>query len=188
MVLVALMKNVRHYRLTADQYEYFGTWYASVIRELLCMRNFGNNFSHLAQALIPPIKPTEARRAVRLLERLKLVTKRNDGLYEQSHAAIRSTVGLAPQCIRNLNRQMLEFALQAIETFSKKERNISGMTLGLSPATYDLLVAEIDAFKDRIESIVNRNDTANRVFQLNVQLFPLSREVDCDTNKKDGAQ
>ncbi len=179
-VLVSLMRSVRAYRLTADQYAYFKHWYNAAIRELVCLHDFKDDFERLARSLMPPLTPRHAAQSVTLLLRLKLLNRRPDGTYVQQEPAVRSTLGLAPVSIRAFNKQMVELATQAIDTLPKSQRNISGMTVGISPQGYDVLVAEINAFKERIESIVNRDDKSQIVYQLNIQLFPLSREMGDD--------
>jgi len=57
------------------------------------------------------------------------------------------------------------------------QRNISGITLGCSKATYDVLSAEIAAFKDRIKLIINQDDLSSQVYYLNVGLFPVSKDL-----------
>jgi hypothetical protein len=42
---------------------------------------------------------------------------------------------------------------------------------------YKIICTEINAFKDRIVSLVHRDETSSAVYQLNVQLFPLSEDV-----------
>jgi len=56
-------------------------------------------------------------------------------------------------------------------------RNISGITMGISKSCYDVLLAELGAFKERVIAIVNRDEASSRVYQLNFQLFPLSQDI-----------
>jgi uncharacterized protein (TIGR02147 family) len=69
----------------------------------------------------------------------------------------------------------VELALGSIDAVPVTERHVSGITAGISAETYEVLSAEIGAFKDRIVSIINRQPGSDRVYQLNVQLFPLSK-------------
>jgi hypothetical protein len=41
-----------------------------------------------------------------------------------------------------------------------------------------MLVAEIEAFRDRVVQFVNSAEGADRVYQMNVQLFPVMLDSD----------
>lgn len=77
---------------------------------------------------------------------------------------------------RSFNSEMLMLAKNANETISVTERNISGITMGISKACYDVILAEMAAFKERIKAIVNQDAACTHVYQLNMQLFPLSAD------------
>jgi hypothetical protein len=70
---------------------------------------------------------------------------------------------------------MLQHGVTAIDTFPTIERHISGITVGISSTMYRIIETEIQAFKDRIINLVNRDDAGNQVFQLNLQFFLSAR-------------
>jgi len=65
-----------------DHYEFYSKWYHSAIWSLLDIYQFDGNFQWLAKQLHPPITTKEARASVRLLEKLKLIKKFNQGRYQ----------------------------------------------------------------------------------------------------------
>jgi uncharacterized protein (TIGR02147 family) len=69
---------------------------------------------------------------------------------------------------------MLLLARDSIENLPLESRNISGITMGISRPCYEVLLAELAAFKERVISIVNRDEGSGQVYQFNFQLFPLS--------------
>jgi len=176
-VLLSMMHTIKEQRLTADQQEYYNNWYVPVIRELICLRDFKGDFNELAAAVSPPISARDARFAVKLLLRLGLIKKRVDGTFEQTSSAIISNSEVSRMAIRSFNHEMLRKAETALENISPDERNIFGVTIGVSKECYDVLVVEMSAFRERILSIVNRDTNSSRVYQINVQLFPLSTDV-----------
>jgi uncharacterized protein (TIGR02147 family) len=72
---------------------------------------------------------------------------------------------------------MIDLVRQAVDGMDNTERCISGMTVVASRHCYDVLWAEIEAFKDRINTIVHNSAASDRVYQLNLQLFPVSRPM-----------
>jgi uncharacterized protein (TIGR02147 family) len=176
-VMLSMMHSVNEYQLTKKQYVYFEKWYYSVVRELVCIHDFKDNFDLLAQSVKPSITTAEARKAVALLCDLSLITKQADNTYKQQDLAITSDDPMVALARRSLNSEMLMLAKNANETIPVAERNISGITMGISKACYDVLLAEMAAFKERIKAIVNQDTASTHVYQLNMQLFPLSTIV-----------
>jgi uncharacterized protein (TIGR02147 family) len=171
------MENAKSEKtLNANQYDYFSTWYNAVIRELVSFFDFKDDFKKLGEVVQPPIKPREARAAVELLLKLGLIRKKDNGTYEQVDTAITAESGVAALAIRQFNKAMAQHAVAAIEELPKTERSISGITIGISPAMYDIINAEIGAFKDRIVTLVSRDEKCDRVYQFNIQLFPMSQK------------
>ncbi|MBN1130450.1 MAG: TIGR02147 family protein, partial [Chitinispirillaceae bacterium] len=178
-VVLRSMENAKSEKaLNADQYDYFSTWYNVVIRELVTLFDFKDNFELLATTVLPPIRTREAKASVELLLKLGLIKKKPDGGYEQTDTAITAESGVASLAIRQFNKAMATHAVAAIEDFPKTERSVSGITIGISPAMYDIINAEMAAFKDRIVTLVSRDEKCDRVYQFNMQLFPMSRKRD----------
>ena len=176
-VMLSMMDYVREHQVSGDQYLYFEKWHNSVIRELVCLHDFQNDFGLIAKTVKPRIKVNEAKRAVQLLLRLKMVSRQKDGTYRQTDSAIVSSDDMVALARRSFNSEMLMLARNANENLPPAERNISGITMGISQSCYDVLLAEMAAFKERVKAIVNQDEQGTSVFQLNLQLFPLSEDI-----------
>jgi len=176
-VMLSLMHTVKELRLTALQHEYYNNWFVAVVRELLCLYDFKDDYKAVAAAVTPPITVRDVRFAVKLLEKLDMVKRLPNGTYQQTAAAIISDSNLARTAVRSFNREMLHKAEQALDTIPVEERQIYGVTVGVSKECYDVVTAEMAAFRDRVVAIVNSDRHSNRVYQLHLQLFPLSKEI-----------
>jgi uncharacterized protein (TIGR02147 family) len=176
-VLRSIENAVSEKSLEADQYDYFGNWYNVVIRELITLFNFKENYRLLGQSVSPPITEREAEKSVELLKRLHLIRKKPDGGYEQTDSAITTTGDIGLMAVRQFNKEMVQLAVKAIDMLSRDKRNISGVTIGVSPVMYEIICSEILAFKDRIVSLVHRDEESTSVYQLNVQFFPVSENM-----------
>lgn len=176
-VMISMMEYVTEHQLTSDHYRYFEHWYTSVIRELVCLYDFKNNYELIAQSVFPPIKACDVQKSIELLLRLNLVTQQGRGIYRQTDTAIISSDPMVALARRSFNSQMIDRAHNANETLSPEERNVSGITMGISKACYDVILAEVAAFKERIKVIVNQEERCSQVYQLNLQLFPLSKDT-----------
>ncbi len=187
MILRSMSGNVKESILQANQYDFFDKWYTVVIRELICLKNFKEDYETMAKMVNPAVSASDAKKAVQRLLKLGLVKKEKEGGYRQTDKVIKADRNISSMAVRSFVKTMLGHAAEAMYRLNKKERHISSMTLGVSPACYDLIGAEIEAFRDRIKTIVDSNKDSNRVYQLNLQLFPVSAELDNNTDHKNGA-
>jgi uncharacterized protein (TIGR02147 family) len=186
--LRSLAGEIKESVIGADQYDYFANWYTPVIRELICLYNFNDDFKKIAVAVSPSILPSEASKAVRQLLKLKFVERISDGSYRETNTAITADGPVTSLAVRSFSQIMLDHSKAAIDTVPKQERHISGLTIGISPATYAVLAEEIEAFKDRVKAIVNRDNPSSRVYQMNMALFPVSVDVKTMDSKSRSAQ
>jgi uncharacterized protein (TIGR02147 family) len=182
--LKAMFGAVKESVLNADQFDFFSTWYTPVIRELLCQFDFKDDYKEIAAMLIPPILPSEAKKAIKLLIHLKLVRRQPDGTYRQADSAIVADTEIMSMAMRSFSKAMIEHSRNAVEDIDWRIRHISGLTLGISPATYPVLAAEIEAFKDRVKLIVNRDKESSLVYQMNISLFPVSHDTGLIAGRK----
>lgn len=95
---------------------------------------------------------------------------------ESSHfppGIIEETVPLA---VSNFHPETMRLAQEAIDRYRHPERNIAGMTLGISEKSYEKIQALLIETRKKIVEIANNDETADRVYQVNFQTFPLSRK------------
>ncbi|MBN1759593.1 MAG: TIGR02147 family protein [Chitinispirillaceae bacterium] len=182
-VMLSMMHTVKEQRLSALQHEYYNHWYVPVVREMVSLHNFKGDYKTLAAAVVPAIGVREARFAVKLLMKLGMIEQLSDGTYRQTASAILSNSGVARMAVRTFNREMLRKAELALDTIPVEDRQIYGVTVGVSKECYDVLAAEMAAFRDRVVAIVNSDKASDRVYQLHLQLFPLSRKLDSGEKK-----
>jgi uncharacterized protein (TIGR02147 family) len=176
-VLRSMAGGVKESVLGADTYDYFTNWFTPVIRELVCLYDFKEDYQSLASMLQPPLLPSEAKAAVKLLVRLKLVQRQADGSYTQTDSAIVADDTITSMAVRSFTKSMIEHSKAALDSVDKNKRHISGITMGISPETYAVLCAEIEAFKDRVKLIVNQDKYSSRIYQMNLSFFPVSEEL-----------
>jgi uncharacterized protein (TIGR02147 family) len=178
LVLKSMAGTVHQETVGAALYDYYDTWYASVIRELACLHDFGDDYAGLARHVHPRITPRQARDAVAQLVTLGLIKRRSAGGYEQTKTDLTTGAEVSSLAIRNFNRTMIRLAGESLDGVSPSERHTSGVTMGVSQPCYEMIVAEIAAFEDRVIAMANADKGSDRVYQLSVQLFPTSKKVE----------
>jgi uncharacterized protein (TIGR02147 family) len=176
LVLKSMLGLVKEHVIESGLYEYYDKWYTSVVRELVCQCDFQDQYDKIAAKVFPRITPGQAKAAVELLLKQGLIIKNNDGTYNQTEQAITSGSAVTSLAIRNFNRQMAQLAEKSLDSVPVNKRHVSGITMGISEEGYHVLESEIEAFKERVVNIVNTDDKSEKVYQLNIQLFPLTKD------------
>lgn len=176
-VLRSMISGIRESVLNAYQYDFYSNWYTPVIRELICLCDFKDNYDLMASVLKPKIEAAQAKAAVNLLLKLKLVERLENGRFKQISSAIVVDNPVSSLAIKAFTRNMLDQSKTALDTIDRNIRHISGITMGISPEAYELLTTEIEAFKDRVKFIVNNDNKSSRIYQMNISLFPVSEDL-----------
>lgn len=160
--------------LEESQFAYFSAWWHPVVRELACMARFDGDFGKLAKAVRPSITARQARDSVDLLLRLGLLLKSAAGRYRQADGTVRTADELASFLVLMYQKESLRLADEALDGVPLGARDISTFTAGVSEACYASIKKELQAFRALLATLVDKDQGADRVYQLNIQLFPAS--------------
>jgi len=168
-------KECRVENVARDQFEYFDHWYHAVIRELVTFYPYVGDDAALGLMVRPPITASQVKSSIALLERLSMIRKNPEtGFYEQTQGLISSGNESYSTAVNSYIQQNLDVATSAIDRFGREERNLSTLAFGCDEATYDELVEMVRRFRREVLAKVDQCQKPNRVFQLGLQLFPLS--------------
>ena len=159
-----------------DQYDYYESWINPVLRELVPQVPEATP-AQVADMLAFDTQAAEVKKALKLLEKVGLLRKAPDGHFEQSSKAITTgNIEVTSLSVREMHRQMGELAVRSLDEVPVNERDISGLTVGISEDAYGRITKEIEDFRRRVASIVLQDTDEDRVYRLNVQLFPLTKK------------
>lgn len=159
--------------LGAEQFDYYQDWYNPVLRELAPSLP-GATAEQLSARLKPAVSPAKVRKSLALLEKLGLLTQDAAGHWQQTGLSISTGNEIVSLAVRDMHRQMGTLAVESLDTVPKDERDISGLTLGLSAQAYELVRAELRDLRRRLVDITQADTGTNHVYRVNLQLFPLT--------------
>ena len=168
------ISNVKAHRLEAHQYEFFRKWYYSAVWSIINCSSFKGDFRALAEACLPPITVWDAKRAIKLLERLGLIAKGPDGAFRTTDINLTTGQKWHSHAIEGHQREMLRLAGESIERCPKNERDISTVTVCVDENILPEIREHIRQFRTLLIKLINSHGGASKVYQLNIQLFPLS--------------
>lgn len=178
--MLGLKRKLKISRIGEEQYDYYTKWYHPVVRSMVTKIAFGDaqsgyDFSLLGRCLLPPIPAREAKKSVQLLEKLGLIAKDAAGRYAQSSAAISTGDEVASLNVVNYHKQVSRLAEGAHDLSPKDERDISALTLGIGETDFHRIKVRLQAFRKEIMDLATGSESADRVYQLNFQFFPVGK-------------
>jgi uncharacterized protein (TIGR02147 family) len=153
------------------QYQVYSDWRHLVVRSLIGMFGFSGDFKELGNRVHPKITPEQAKESVKLLESCGLISKKEDGSYELSQSAITTGNRTSKTALRGFHQKCLKLGADSIDRDQPSERNISGLTLGISKDGYERIVERINAFRKEIAFLAEEDQEADSAYQLEICFF-----------------
>lgn len=161
--------------LGENQYDYFSSWRNPVLRELAPKMNGLPPFK-MAEKFAFQTSSDEVKKALEVLQRVGMLEKNSDGNFVQVNKGVTTgNLDVTSLAVRDMHRQMGELAVKALDEIPCGERDISGLTMGISESAFYKISKEIEDFRRRVTAIVMDSSGDERVYRLNVQLFPLTK-------------
>lgn len=174
-------------QLDRSQYEFYQEWYYTAVREVLHIHPFRGDYEALAGMLVPPITAREARKAIALLEKLGMIARRPGGGYDLTEKYLTTGEDWSSLAIRGFQRQAIDLAAKALENVSREARDISTVTLTINSEAMEKIRERVRMFHKDMLEISEQSGTGDRVYQVNLQVFPLSRPISKAAEGADGA-
>ncbi len=162
--------------LEGESMSFYESWKFPVLRELAPMMP-GAKPLDIARACGNAFSAEEVRNALAFLTRAKFLKKTADNVYEQVDRSLQMSVAAMPVLVREMHKEMASFAKDAVEKYPVDERNFTGVTMGIDDEDYAEILKELEKCRKRIISIASAKKGGNRVYRLNMQLFPLTDKV-----------
>lgn len=168
------------------RYEYYQKWYYSAVRALVSIGRFkydDKSFRKIASILNPKIRPEQAKKAIDVLSELNFISEDPKGVFVMADSLITTGVLRPDKNVTILNvinyqKEVTALANGALDTFGVDNVNLSTLTLGISNTTKALIKEELASVRNKISLLAEKDLAADRVFQLNMQFFPLSDKFD----------
>jgi len=162
--------------VTEDQYEFYKTWRHSAVRQALeCFLFDGTNESAFAHFIEPEITVEQLRESIELLTRLNLIAKNESGRYIPQETTITTGEIWKNTAVHSFQDQTIELSHRALNEITKELRDISTLTFSLPVEEIGLIKEKIREFRSSIIRYANQVESFECVYQLNMQLFPLTK-------------
>lgn len=169
-----MSKEYKIRMLDGDAFLYFESWLNPVLRELVQM-NPGAKPLTLAKLCRPYTSATEVRKSLDFMVQAGIIKKVKENHYRQTGKIVSGSSEVMPLALRSMHRQMAEFAKDSIDSVPVSKRYFSGITMAVTSNEYKEIINELEKFRQKILQIASGVKTGQKVYRLNLQLFPLTK-------------
>jgi uncharacterized protein (TIGR02147 family) len=174
--MLALSRSNPVRNLLPEQFEFYDKWYYSVMRELVEVTEVSDsNHEHIAELFDPPLRPKDVRQAIQILVKLGLIHKSEKGRYVRKDTLISCGDDVRSVVISKYQSAMIELADAALKRLPREQRDFSTVTLSLDEDSFLQIKECCNRFRKEILGIASRVDTPDRILQVNIQCFPVSK-------------
>ncbi len=184
--LLSLRLMNDEYRLKDEKLHFFDKWYYPVMRELVVICDFQEDYNKLARHCIPRITARQAKSAVAFLMKNGLITRNHDGRYSVTNAIISTEPEVDSAIIPKYHKATIKQCLDAVESVKREDRNFSSSTLLVSRHLYEEIKREILHFRKRLLSMAKDCRNPELVCFTGFQLLPRSEPIERDEGEAVG--
>ncbi len=163
--------------LDKSQFEAFSHWFIPVVRELVTHKDYNGSDAWIADRISPSITATQVAHALETLERLGLIAKNAaTGKWNPTEMVISTDSEVADLAFRNYHMAAIQLAHRAVKNIPSRARDIRSVTIGLPKGAYLELKSRLEAVWKDLLSFAGQYRESEIVYQVNMQVFPLTRE------------
>jgi uncharacterized protein (TIGR02147 family) len=164
--------------LSAPELSYFGSWACAALRALIGITKDTSDIGKLGKNLSPAISQDEARSALGILKQLGLVVPDGNGGLNITDQIISTGGEVKSQAVRDFHRHTLELAQESIDRHKPEDRDISSVVFTADEDDLPEICHRIEEFRRGLLQFARKSERADRVYALNIAMFPLSDKVD----------
>jgi len=166
-------KSIQDYKqLSADLYEVISEWHHYAILELTFVDGFESSPQWISRKL--GITAVEAKEAIKRLLRLELLRVENFNLIKTDNYITNYSEGLTSGALKSLQKKILKLGLEAIESTPQKDKDITSMTMAISPEKLPAAKRKIKEFRRELCEFLE-DGCRKKVYHMGVQLYPVSK-------------
>lgn len=156
------------------QYEFYKDWRNTAVLALLHLEGAKTTDEELANLLEPRAGAEDVRRILTLLGRLGLARKGRNGRWVARRSLVTTGEKWKDLSIRAFQRDTIRLAERALERISPEQRDISTLTVAMSGPDLEKVRELAREFRRNVLALAAESNGPDRVWQVNLQVFPLS--------------
>lgn len=176
-MLKALRNSVGR-KATKREADFYAQWYFALLKELVNIANITDqNIAEVIKRVDPALTLSEVKEGLEVLVSLDLLYKDSKGRYKSRDKIIRAATDFDRYQLHTLMKKNLSLAVRALDSQMPQRRELSTLTLSINSDTYEKIREKLSVLRSEILALAGSTEVPTDVYQLNMQIFPLTSEV-----------
>ncbi len=162
--------------LDSKVYTYYKHWYNSVIRALLNIIDFNDDYRMLSKIVIPNITKKQAEESIKLLQELELIKQDENGFLKPVNKVLSASDSVKNELLKQYQLKCIDNSKNTFFTSHNKSQRVITKTISISEEGYKRLDNKLTQISSQINSLIHKDEQkADRVYQLSFLLTPQSK-------------
>lgn len=174
---LAAMKRIEPFEITSAMAEFYRAWYHTAVAGLLSYYAFDGDYPALARQMVPSITVKQAKESIRLLVRTGIIKKDSEGHLRPVHDLMTTGDKWHTAAVHEFQRESIKLAELALDELPQSNRDISTVAFAVNEEDFKEICSLAKDFRTTALRIARESEIADRVCQVNIQIFPLTRRV-----------
>lgn len=171
-------KPSEFFRLKQSHHLYYSKWYIPIVHQALTLFSYTNQAKELADFIRPRLNKSDVIKAIDLLKDLNLIVQDEDYYWRPISPSSVGGSEVGAHAIRSFQKELLDRAKESIELVPPDKRHIVSTTMTVNQQGIQEIKDMVVEFQNKVISYNNNNEQHQKLYQLNVQFFPMSRGDD----------
>lgn len=160
--------------LEKEKFDFLSKWYVVAIYVLIDTKNFKPDVGWISKRLGERITAAQVNETLQSLLRLEMIEPDIIRGYKQKPGALTVADDTRSIAVYEYHQSMLRLAAEALRRNAQSSREFNGATISIPRGKLPEIKEKIRAFRKDINQFASAFEDADEVYQLNIQLFPLT--------------
>jgi uncharacterized protein (TIGR02147 family) len=169
------MKRVEPFEITSGVAEFYRAWYHTAISGYLSFYDFNGDYDALARQFNTAITAKQARESIALLKKLGIIAEDTTGNLRPVHDLMTTGDKWQASAIHEYQRETLRLAEHALDELPKGIRDISTISFAVNKEDFMEICSLAKDFRSSVLRIARESEKTDRLYQINIQIFPLTK-------------
>ena len=161
-------------KLEKEKFDFLSKWYVVAVYVLIDLKNFRPDPQWIVKRLGGKLTIGQVKEALSNLLTLGMIEPDPLTGYRQISGAITVPDDTRSVAVFNYHQSMIKLAAEALRTAPQALREMNGVTVTIPLEKLSEIKEKIRLFRKEINQLASSYENPDEVFQLNIQLFPLT--------------
>lgn len=160
--------------LAQEQFNFLSRWHYVALYVLVDCKDFKSDYQWMASRLRKKVSVANVEKAINDLIKIGLLEYDGQRGLRQAQGALDTPEEIQSMAVVPYHKNMINLAMQYLDDGPWELREFNGGTIPMNKETLIKLKEKIREFRKEINAMTENLEDVTDVYQLNVQLFPLT--------------